>query len=309
LTVEAYLRGWVETVKPQLRHSTWRRYENLVRVHAIPVIGRHRLARLEPLDLERLYANRLAAGQSPASVHHLHAVLHRALHHAARLGLAARNVADLVDPPRLARTEMLAFDLEQSHRFLAAVASSQHEALFVVAISTGMRQGELLGLRWRDVDLGAGHLSVTTTLERPGRNPVFGEPKTRASRRRVWLTDRAIDALRRHRALQTERRLSVGESWREFDLVFTNRLGGPLDGHNVTNRFLPRMLRKAGLPAIRFHDLRHTAATLLLTKGVHPRKVADMLGHSSVAVTLDTYSHVVEGLHQDAVAALNEALG
>jgi integrase len=283
------------------------RYEGILRMHAFPAIGRLRLTRLEPRHLEALYAAKLAAGLSPRSVHHLHTVLHRALGHATRQGLTLRNVTTLVDAPRVPRSEMKFLNQEESQRFLEAVAGDRHETLYVLAITSGMRQGELLGLRWRDVDIDHGHLSIIQTLEKPGLKPIFGEPKTRASRRRVWLADRAIAALRHHRARQTEQRLQMGSRWQDLDLVFTNQRGGPLDTHNLTQRGFPRLLERAGLPRIRFHDLRHTAATLLLIKGVHPRLVADMLGHSTVAITLDTYSHVVEGLHEDAVRALNEA--
>jgi integrase len=264
---------------------------------------------LEARHLDALYADRLSAGQSPSSVHQLHAVLHRALKYAARMDLVVRNVADLVDAPRVVRKEMRALSMEQSHLFLDAAAEDPQEALWTLAITTGMRQGELLGLRWRDIDPQWRFLSVVNTLEKPGPTPAFGEPKTRASRRRIGLTDRAVDALRRHRPAQTKQRLQAGSAWIELDLVFTNQQGGPMDGHNLSARNLPRLLASASLPLIRFHDLRHTAATLLLTKGVHPRKVADMLGHASVAITLDVYSHVVEGVDDDAVSALNEALG
>jgi integrase len=306
LRVDDYLREWLNANQTRLQARTLRAYACLVRVHANPTIGHFRLARLEARHLEKVYGDMMRAGLSARTVQYLHSVLHRALGQAARRGLVIRNVADLVDPPRVRRREMTVLNIAQSQAFIREAASSPHEALYVLAISSGMRQGELLGLRWSDVDLDRGYLSVTHTLERSGPNAVFGEPKTSASRRRVRLTDRAIEALRRHRSVQAEIRLRAGAAWRDLDLVFTNGTGGPLDAHNLVRRDFGRLLERAGLTPIRFHDLRHTAATLLLTKGIHPKVVADMLGHSSVAVTLDTYSHVLEGLHQEAVIALNE---
>jgi integrase len=305
LTVGAYLDDWLGRI--DVRPRTLTAYKCLVRVHVQPAIGSHRLVRLEPRHLERLYADVINSGRSKRTAQYIHSVLHRALGQAARQGLVARNVADFVERPRVERHEVTVLDLGQARQFEKAAGEDPNEGLYVLAITTGMRQSELLGLRWRDVDLHRGYLSVTNTLVKPGRCPVFGPPKTRKSRRRINLTDKAIKALQRLRARQAKCRLKAGGGkWAEFDLVFTNRCGGPMDGTNLTERGFRRLLTRAGLPRIRFHDLRHTAATLLLIKGVHPKVVADMLGHSSVAVTLDVYSHVLEGLQEEAVAALNE---
>ncbi len=255
----------------------------------------------------QLTADVINSGRSKRTAQYIHSVLHRALGQAARQGLVARNVADFVELPRVERHEVAVLDPGQARQFERAASEDPNEGLYVLAITTGMRQSELLGLRWRDVDLERGFLSVTNTLVKPGRCPVFGPPKTRKSRRRINLTDKAINALQRLRARQAKCRLKGGGGkWAEFGLVFTNRCGGPMDGTNLTERGFRRLLTRAGLPRIRFHDLRHTAATLLLIKGVHPKVVADILGHSSVAVTLDVYSHVLEGLQEEAVAALNE---
>lgn len=193
-TVGKYLVGWLDSVRPSLRSRTYTRYEQYVRLHAIPELGPLRLARLGPQHLQRLYADRLQAGLSPTSVAHLHAVLHRALDQATRWGLTARNVAALVTPPRIKRQEMMALSPEQARTLLAAAKAERLEALYTLALTTGMRQGELLALRWRDVDLEAGTVQVRATLQRTRDGFTFSEPKTARSRRQVALTDAAVAA-------------------------------------------------------------------------------------------------------------------
>jgi integrase len=171
-----------------------------------------------------------------------------------------------------------------------------------------MRQGELLGLRWRNVDLDNSRLSVVASLQRANGKAALLEPKTPRSRRQVGLTSIAVSALIQHRQTQRRDRLAAGRLWVESDLVFPNQRGGPLDGHNMVQRDFYPLLRRADLPRIRFHDLRHTAATLMLSQGIHPKVVAEMLGHSTVAVTLDVYSHVTMSLQADAASQLDSLL-
>ena len=308
-TVAAYLTTWLESVRPSVRARTWTRYEQTLRVHALPALGKLPLGKLGPQDLQQLYAARLAAGSAPATVLKLHAILHHALDQAARWGLVLRNVADLVDPPRVPRHEMHTLSAEQAAHFLRTAASERLEALYVLALATGMRQGELLALRWRDVDLEKGVLAVRGSLARhKGEGLVIGETKT-GRVRQVALGRTAVDALRRHRAAQNVERLRLGSIWEDADLVFTNELGGPADARNVLRRSFVPLLARAGLDSIRFHDLRHSAATLLLGQGMHPKIVAEMLGHSQIAVTLDLYSHVTPMMHRQAADALDTLLG
>lgn len=307
-TVANFLAKWLEASASQLRPRTHLRYEQLLRLHAVPQLGKLRIARVAPQHLQRLYADRLAAGQSPASVKQLHAVLHKSFSDAARWGVVVRNVVDLVSPPRVVRSKIRALDPDQSRQLLRYALDDRLSALYVLALSTGMRQGELLALRWRDVDLDRGSAQVRGTLQRTKGGFVVAEPKTAQSRRQVLLSTACASALRRHRAQQAQERLQLGPAWLDADLVFTNGIGGYLEERNVVRRSFQPILAEAGLPRIRFHDLRHTAATLLLGEGVHPKVVSDMLGHSQISITLDLYSHVTPTMQRAATDAMDAIL-
>jgi integrase len=304
--VGEYLTNWLEGARPSLRPRTWERYAQYLRLHAIPEIGRLPLARLTPEHLQRLYAARQEAGLSAMSVRHLHAVLHRALEQATRWGLVARNVASLVSPPRAPRHEMHTLTTEQARAFLQATESDRFHALYVLAVSTGMRQGELLALRWQDVGLERGTVQVRASLEIGTRR--IAEAKTAGSRRQVTLTRAAVEALRDHRTRQLEERLR-SPYWDDLGLVFANEVGRPVEVGNLLRRSFRPLLEKAGLPRIRFHDLRHTAATLLLGRGLHPKIVSDLLGHARISTTLDLYSHVTPTMQAEAAAAMDVVLG
>jgi integrase len=306
--VREYLTSWLEATRPSLRPRTWLRYEQYVRLHAVPGIGQVALARLTPQHLQRLYAGRLDAGLSAMSVRHLHAVLHRALEQACRWGLVPRNVVSLVTPPRAARHEMQTLSPEQARAFLEASEGDRYHALYVLALSTGMRQGELMALKWEHVDLEHGTIQVRGTLQRTRAGLTITEPKTASSRRQVALTRPAINALRQHHVAQMEERLRLGPAWEDSGLVFCNEAGGPIDATGSLTRSFLRLLRRAGLPRIRFHDLRHTAATLLLGQGVHPKIVSEMLGHTQIAITLDLYSHVTPTMQRQATDAMEAVL-
>ena len=292
-TVTQYLHSWLEVTRPSIRPTTFKRYEEYVRIHAVPFIGKVGLSRLTPQHLDALYAQKLSAGLSPTTVRHLHTVLKRALSQAVKKGILARNVADAVVAPRKARHEINPLNPEQAQTLLEAAKGDRLEALYVLALTTGMRQGELLALRWSDLDLDRRALQVKGTMLPDGST---AEPKTSKGRRKITLTSLAVDALKNHSLRQTKEKLTVGSNWQEESLVFPNTVGLPLDANNLRKRSLPRLLIMAGLPKIRFHDLRHSAATLLLSAGVHPKVVQEMLGHSQVSITLDTYSSVLPNL-------------
>lgn len=309
LKLGAYLQQWLKAVKPSLRPNTFRRYEQYVHLHITPKLGRMPLTKLTAGDLQALYADRLDAGLSPTTVRHLHMLVHKALSQAMRWNLCTWNVADLVDAPRRGRQEMGTLNAEQAQALIAAAAGERLGAAIILAVTTGMRRGEILGLHWRDVDLEHGSAYVRTSLQWVKGGPVFAEPKTAKSRRQVVLTRVAVEALRAHRLAQTEERLRRGAVWQDQDLVFANEIGGPVEPHNFIRRTVKRTLKAAGLPSIRFHDLRHTAATLLLGQGVHPKLVSEMLGHADIGTTLNLYSHVTPAMHGQAAAAMDAILG
>jgi integrase len=308
-TVDAFFAKWLAGANALVRPRTWQRYEQLVRLQVLPTLGRLKLTALAPGDLQGLYAHLLQSGLSPASVHHTHMLIHRALGQGVRWGDLSRNVADQVDPPRVARAEMRTLSSAQVAQLLESTSTDRMAALWVVAITTGMRQGELLGLQWRNVDLEGRFLQVVGSLQPiKGEGLQFLEPKTVKSRRRVQLGNMAVEALKTHRTKQKEDRIQSGGRWQaDSDWVFANSIGGPV-GPFRARRMFWAALKAAGLPAIRFHDLRHTAATLMLARGVHPKVASEMLGHSTVAITLDLYSHVSEPMHRSAAEAIEAAI-
>lgn len=309
-TVEQFLKNWLEAVRPSIRERTWVRYEQYVRLHAVPDLGKIPLTRLTPQHLQRLYSDRLKAGLSATTVHHLHAMLHSALDQAVRWTLLPRNVADLVDPPRMLRHDISTLDPGQARLLLDAAAGDRLEALYVLALTTGMREGEILGLKWRDVDFAGSAVEVRGSLQRVPSGLVLAEPKTNRSRRHIGLTETALVALRQHRALQAAERLRLGAAWRnEIDLVFVDEVGAPIDATRFLRTSFKPLLKAAGLPKIRFHDLRHSAATLLLGRGIHPKIVSEMLGHSQIAITLDLYSHVTPTMQREATDAMDAIVG
>ena len=307
LTVEGFTARWLEASRSTVRLSTWATYERYLRIHVMPRIGRLPLVKLGAADLQLLYGDLLDDGLKPMTVRHVHAIVHRVLGQAVRWDAAIRNVADLVDPPRVEHSEVAVLGVEETRRLLAAAAGDRLEALYVLAVTTGMRRGELLALRWKHVNLDQGRLSVVSTLQSEGGLAIT-EAKTARSRRSLSLPAVAVRALRCRRAVQLEERLAAGPSWVERDLVFATALGSLIDPGNLLRRSFVPLLQRAGLPRIRFHDLRHTAATLMLSEGIHPKVASDVLGHSTVAITLDLYSHVTESVAADAARRMDRLL-
>ena len=309
-TVSQYLEGWLSaSAKPRVKVKTYEGYESIVRVRITPRLGRRSLSRLTALDVQALYADLEAGGLSNQSIQHTHRVLHSALKQAVRWGLIARNPCEGATPPRPERAEMHVLTQDQVTAFLDATRDHPAHALYVLAVTTGMRQGELFGLRWADISLDAAKLMVRRALQRQKvAGPVFIEPKTARSRRTILLSQRAISALKEHRRRQLEERLRQGPDWQDGDLVFCNATGQSPDP-GWQRQVFQAELEQLGLPVIRFHDLRHTAATLLLAQGVHPKVVSEMLGHATISLTLDTYSHLVPAMHAQAAAAMDALLG
>ncbi|MGE0520932.1 MAG: tyrosine-type recombinase/integrase [Candidatus Binatia bacterium] len=322
-TVAEFLHRWLDDCcTPRLRLKTLRSYRDTVRLHLNPQLGRIPLAKLAPQHVQaclkhlaaapaasRRGAGRSApAGLSSVSVAYARTVLRAALNRALRWGLVARNVAALVDPPRIARKEVAPFTLDEARQFIDAIRGDRLEALYTVALALGLREGEALGLRWDDIDLDGATLNVRQQLQRvTGKGLQLVELKTERSRRTLALPRAVARALRAHRVQQMEERLLAGSRWVDSGQVFTTRRGTPLDAANALKAF-KRALHKAGLRDQRFHDLRHGAATLLLAQGVQPRAIMDLLGHSQVGVTLNLYSHILPEVRRDTARQMDALL-
>jgi integrase len=304
-SVASYLQRWLhDAARPTVRATTFEGYERIIRLHVVPELGRVRLARLTPPALSRLYRTLLDKGLSPKTVRLVHALLHRAFSQAVRWRLVGVNVADAVDAPRPVRREFRTLSSDEALRLMGEARSDRLHALFVLAIASGMREAELLGLRWSDVNLEHGTLSVRQQAMRVKGQWLFTEPKTSKGRRVIALPPFAIEALRQHRVRHAEERLRMGTAWEDHDLVFPNHVGRPVEKQNLLRRHFWPLLERAGLPHMRFHDLRHTAATLLLSEGVDPKVVQERLGHSTINTTMDVYSHVMPTLQREAAGHL-----
>jgi integrase len=303
------LVGWLETTaKPRLRARTFIGYKQQIEAHVIPALGHLRLHAMSPQQVQEMLAALRLKHLSPRTICGVRAVLRAALADAIRWGLVARNAAALAYGPRVQRTHLKVLAADQAKMFLEAIKGDRLEAFFSVAVGTGLRLGEMLGLRWEDVDLEAGALTVRQALQRIGKELHFVEPKSERSRRSIRLPAFVTNALKRHRVKQLEDRLLAGSNWVKSGLVFTSTIGTALDERNVRRSF-KALLAGAELPDMRLHDLRHTTATLLLAQGVHARVVMETLGHSQVSLTLDTYSHVLPGLQAEAAQRMEDAIG
>jgi integrase len=310
-TVAEYLTRWLDdSVRHSVRPRTYSSYAMNVTTHIGPALGTIPLKKLTAADVQGFYSRKLESGLSPRTVQYLHAILHRALEQAVKWGYIARNVTDAVDKPRVTRGAMATLSADEARRFLGAAVDDRFFALYVLAISTGMRQGELLGLTWPNVDLDAGQIHVVQQLQynRQDRRLELVETKS-GKGRNVALTQLAVSGLKEQRRMQLAERLAIADVWQnDWNLVFTTQIGSPVSAGNMLRRSFYPLLTKAELPRLRFHDLRHTAATLLLIAGEHPRVVQEMLGHASIALTLDTYSHVVPSMQKAAAAKMQSIL-
>jgi integrase len=279
----------------------------LCRVHIVPVLSRKKLKTLGAQDVAGFYRRKLDEGCSPASVHKMHETLHKALKQAVRWGYMTRNPADDVDPPKAHTEEVHPLTRDEARRLLETVQDDRLEALYVVALHTGLRQGELLALKWEDLNLEERTLQVRRTVTKDGGKLEIGPTKTAKGRRTVKLTRDATDALRGHLDRQLEEIDGLGDLFRENGLVFCSTKGTLINPTNLRKRSFAPLLERAGLPHMTFHQLRHTAATILLLKNVNPKIVSEMLGHASITITLDTYSHVLPNMQDSAVAAMEVA--
>jgi integrase len=309
-TVDEYLNFWLETIaKPRLQYRTFRDYEDLMRLYVRPTLSRIRLTELKPAHIQKLYGDMQNRGLSARRVRYTHAVLSSALKKAVELEILPRNVAKLVQLPKQIRKEMDVLNQEESIRFLHALEGERFEMMFSFALATGMRVQEYLGLQWKDINFERGTSVVQRAVvrHRAGGGWHFSQPKTSKSRRTIPLPQSILLDLKSYKIQQSESRLQLGSGWQSNDLV-PSEIGTPLNPPNVTRHF-KRILRKAKLrTSIRLYDLRHTTATLLLQADVNPKVVSERLGHSTVTLTLDVYSHVLPTMQKDATDQLEQMI-
>jgi len=303
--IDRWLRDYVEIrVSPRTAEG----YHGIIRRYIRPNLGRVDISRLTPQHVQKLYSDMLKKGLSATTVLHTHRLLSEILGHAVKWGVIIRNVCDAVDPPRPQRREMTALDSTQAQKLLEATAQSPYGAIFFLALYAGLRRSEILGLRWCDVDIPNKTISVNQTLHRLiGKGLVIGEPKTSHSRRAVKLPPDAVALLAGLRAKRRDQLEVLGIGWRESDFVFCDAHDRPMAPDTVSHNF-SKIMKRLGFSRVRFHDLRHTHATLMLKQGVHPKIVSERLGHATVNITLDTYSHVLPGMQDAAVIAFEEAM-
>ena len=307
-TVSEFLERWLEDYKSNLSPRGFERYESIIRKHLIPALGSIPLTQLKPEQIQKYYTTSLNTGLSAGTVTYHHAVLHVALKTAVKLGLINRNSADAVDPPKIRRTEMQTWDEDEIYRFLAAAKNTPYYALFYTALFTGMRRSELLALRWNDVDFIQSQVFVSRGLHQlKDGSYIFTETKSATSRRTIALPPSATLRLKDHQEKKKLELKMLGTSLEGDDLIFSNLDGKPLRPNTIT-RAWATVAAHCGLKAIRLHDARHSHASLMLKQGIHPKIVQERLGHSSIQITLDTYSHVAPGLQQAAAERFDELL-
>jgi len=308
ITLSTYMEQWLEeSVRPRVRPYTFQSYRQNVRLHVNPELGHIRLDSLTA-PMIQAYMNKKLTVLSSRTVQYHHAIIRSALGQAVKWDMIPRNVAKLVSPPRVKKANISPLNPVEAKGLLQAVHGDRLSALYTVALAVGLRQGEILGLRWQDINLLAGTLTVVVTLQKIDGLTALSEPKSDKSYRTVKLPDICVDALQAHRLTQDSQRTLMGPAWQnEWDLVFTKEDGSPLSRHAVTKRF-QRIFQNAGIKKRRFHDLRHTCATLLLAQGVPLRLVQEVLGHALFSTTADIYIHVLPVLMADAAIRMDEVL-
>ena len=307
LTFGDYAQRWLKSKEKNVRPKTMQRYSDLMRLHVIPVIGSIPLLKLKPLHLEKVYEEASSRGLSAQSVLHIHRVLFTALKQAVAWQLIPRNIAEAVTPPRPEQREVEPMTSREVVRILETVAGTDLEMPTILGLGTGMRLGEVLGLRWKDIDLEKRSARIAQTVQETKEGVVFVPPKTHRSRRTVSLPGFVIHALRKHKKEQSERRLVVGSAWHDLDLVIERGDGLPVRTSSLSGRFADRM-KKEDI-RLTFHGLRHGHASLMLAAGVHLKVVSERLGHSTIGITADLYTHVADEVHEAAAASLDAFLG
>ncbi|GAB4426144.1 MAG: site-specific integrase [Chloroflexi bacterium OHK40] len=309
LTVGEFLDRWLdEVIKPHRRARTYRSYADTIRLHLKPRLGHHQLTKLTAAHVQSMI-NSLAAASGARTTQYARAVLQRALNRAVKWELVTRNVVLATDPPTSRARVITPLSEAEARRLLVAVAGHRLEALYRIALSLGLRRGEVLGLLWADIDFNKKTLRVSGALQRVQGKLERSEPKTRAGARTLLLPDVLVELLAEHQRRQAEERAVWGAAWKEHDLVFPAERGTPMEPSNL-HRHFKLALKRAGLPlTTRFHDLRHSCATFLIAQGVHPRVVMEILGHSQISLTMNTYGHVLPETQRDATTKVADLFG
>ncbi len=309
ITTEQFLRQWLVTVEPNVAYKTYVSYEQIVRLHLIPCLGKTPLAKLSVEKIQAFLNNKLRDREiSARTVAYTRRLLSMALKKAVVWNLCPRNNAVLTDAIKVPAFKIEPMAPDDARRILEAIRGHRWEAVFIVALASGMRAGEVLALHWKDVDLKEGILFVRQKLQRQNGKLTLDEPKSEHSKRYLRLPQVAIQALKAHRSAQNQLKLLAGEKWKGTDFIFTTSIGTPIDICNLDKEWL-KILQGAELPRIRIHDLRHGFATLLLAKGANIKTISDALGHSQVSFTLKTYAHVGDALKQEAADKMDQVLG
>jgi integrase len=301
-----YLQDWIETKKKSLKPRTAYQYQDLIVKKIIPKIGHYKLKDISQKIINDFYDNLINEGFSTRNVRYTHSVLHAAFEHALMSGILVRNPTHNAILPRMHQTEMKILSEQQVSQFLVAASGSRYRMLYHLALSTGMRQAELFGLKWSDVDWINGFIKIQRQAQRVERQGiVFSEPKTRAGRRILKLGENILQELRKHHEHLNLERATAGDRWKDHDLLFPTSIGTPIGQSNLLKDY-HRILRQSGLPHFRFHDLRHTAASLMINRGVPVIVVSKMLGHSQPSVTLNIYAHCMIDMQTQAADIMDE---
>lgn len=304
-----YLQTWLEDKKMQVRPSTWKTYDWIARCYVIPHLGKMELSKIKPAVLQKFY-HQLQNRQEPLgarTVIQVHLLVKASLDRAVKWGLLPNNPANAVDAPRYRKKEMEVWSEDEVRRFLKVAEQHRLYGAFHLAVTSGMRMGEILGLRWTDIDFNKRTLSVSQALSKAEKGYMMQEPKTKSGKRNIALSQSSMAILEQHKRKQAAEKLRAGSMYQDNGLVFASSVGTPIGARNFT-RVYHTLRKKADVTQINFHSIRHTHATLMLKQGVHPKIVSERLGHANISITLDTYSHVIPGLQQAAIDHFDDAL-
>jgi integrase len=309
ISLDTFMQDWLVSVEPSLRFNTFKQYKQVTLQHILPVLGKMRLRDVKPEHIQRLYNFLIINGSSHRTVQLAHSIFHRALVTAVKLGMISRNPADATSPPKPKKKEMRFFDENQIHKLLitAETTKDRFSALYHLAISTGMRQGELLGLKWSDIDWEAGSLQIKRQVTRKEGGLNFSQPKTKSGIRRIDLGNQTLSILKEHQKKLFDEMIKAGEKWHDLDLVFPSNIGTIMNRNNLRRKYIG-LLKKANLPELRFHDLRHTAASLMLNHNVPVIIVSKRLGHAQPSITLDVYGHLIPAKQKEVASLMDELL-